>query len=93
MFNSWMLSPAARAVDGVLDDLAGHYRRRARLEGQAPQGELLPRIDAAIGAVGGREGQEDSRRRAVIALVGLRRNLFPGAAPYARAAPAPGAAP
>jgi hypothetical protein len=75
---------AAGAVDGVLGDLASHYRQRARFEEHSPARELLPRIDAAIGAAAADAGE--AARRAVMALVGLRSNLFPGAEPYGEGA-------
>jgi hypothetical protein len=42
---------------------------------------MLPQVDAALAAALRAAGEGDARRRAVAALVGLRRNLCPEAPP------------
>jgi uncharacterized membrane protein YccC len=70
-------------VDAVLAGVAAHFRARARRL-RKPDPALLADIDAALQA-----GAASGRHAAVLALVGLRRALFPDAPPY-RAAPGPG---
>lgn len=77
--------PALAAMDAMLDDLAGQFRRR-HTDALSPR--LLDKIDAALAAaLQGAEGQ--TRRDALIGLVGIRRGLFPDAQPYLPAAPVP----
>lgn len=80
---------AERAAD-LLASLAAFYRGRAagREAATAPD-QALQRLDRALLAV--RPERDRSGREAVRALVGLRRALFPAAAPYPSAAsPSPG---
>ncbi len=80
---------AADAVGRVLQALGLHYARRRADQPPAPDPGLLPAIDTAIAASAG-EGADPHARRSVIALVGLRRNLFPAAEAWP--APSPEAA-
>ncbi|ACL56848.1 FUSC family protein [Methylobacterium nodulans] len=70
------------ALDRVLDDLARHYRR----ETETADPLMLERIDAALRLIGAHPGPEE-RRDALLGLAGLRRALFPEAAPYDPARP------
>ncbi len=71
---------AVAALDAALDAVAGHYEGP---RGPAPE-TLLRRIDAALARIEaepvGASGH-DARRDALLGLVGLRRALFPAAAP------------
>jgi uncharacterized membrane protein YccC len=77
------LQPAASAgVTRVLDGLAEHFRactqqRRAL----TPGAELLDRIDFALGTAAA-DLSGSGQRDALLGLVGIRRGLFPDAAPY-----------
>ena len=68
---------AAGAVGQVLEVLGEHYRHRAPDEPSPPSPTLLTRVDTAIAASVREEAANPHARRSVIALVGLRRNLFP----------------
>ncbi|SFH10178.1 FUSC family protein [Methylobacterium gossipiicola] len=74
---------ARAAVEALLGTLAGHFR--AKPAAAAP--ELLTRIDDALAAVS-RGPQRPSGHAALMGLVGIRRGLFPDAAPY-RSSPRP----
>ncbi len=65
------------AVERLLAALARHFEGRA----EAPPAGLLDDIDAALDAVGHDAGQT-AARAALMGLVGIRRGLFPEAAPY-----------
>lgn len=81
--------PAAQ-VGALMNDLAGFFRLRIQGRMSPPAPRLLDHIDAAlVTALAG-----PARHALVSALVGLRRNLFPAAAPMAAAAePSEGSAP
>ncbi len=79
-------SEAASAVGQVLEELDRHFRRRAPEDPAPPPRELLPAVDAAIGASAQEEDRNPAARRSVIALVGLRRNLFPAVDAFPAAA-------
>jgi uncharacterized membrane protein YccC len=74
-----------RLVAETLDGVAAAFERR--LAGDAPAPGLLQAIDRAILGLA-LTGDHAPRQRGFAALVGLRRNLFPDAAPYAPAAAA-----
>jgi uncharacterized membrane protein YccC len=73
------------AIDAVLDKVARHFRSAT----EAPPPDLLAGIDAALGAITLRAGEE-GRNSALLGLAGLRRGLFPEAPGYE---PAGGGAP
>lgn len=76
------LSPAALApVAALLGGAARHFAARRPGQVAASDTELLRLIDGGVDAVG-REPGGDARRRALVALVSLRRNLFPDALAY-----------
>lgn len=79
--------PARAAVERLLAALARHFQGRA----EAPPADILDAIDAALDAVRHDAGQATGRT-ALMGLVGIRRGLFPEAAPY-RAASGAGAQP
>lgn len=76
--------PAAEAAIGpVLGGLAGLFRRRlASGSGDAGLPDLLADIDRALARVTAAPGALAARDRAVVALVGIRRALFPQAPDY-----------
>lgn len=81
-------SPLATAVETMLDEAAAHYSERVARDWAVPAPEtMLHAIDRALDQV--RPAQGDTARTIVRSLVGLRRNLFRGAAPYLPPAPAP----
>jgi len=81
-------SPLATAVETMLDEAAAHYSERVGRDWAVPAPETMLRaIDRALDQV--RPAQGDTARTIVRSLVGLRRNLFRGAAPYLPPAPAP----
>ncbi|MFE1598051.1 FUSC family protein [Methylobacterium sp. ID0610] len=65
------------ALDRVLDAVSRHYRRETGTADPA----MLDSIDAALRRIGAQPGPE-GRRDALLGLAGLRRALFPDAAPY-----------
>jgi uncharacterized membrane protein YccC len=76
-------APARAAVDVMLDGVAAYFRAKsqdAASEGRARAG-LLGRIDAALARLADEPGRRE--RAAILALVGIRRGLFPNAPPYA----------
>ena len=80
---------ANRAATDLLEGIAAHYRslRSARREvAHAPPAALLRRVDEALAAAA---GDATAPRPAVLALVGIRRGLFPGAPPPPSLAGAP----
>ncbi len=85
---------AVAAIDGMLDDLATHYRALAAgplsLRMAAPSPDLLARLDHAVTVVNATPSVP-LRRDAMLGLVGIRLGLFPEASPYAPPprAPAP----
>lgn len=71
-----------RTLGAVLSGLATFYDSRwRRAHADPPPIALLEPIDRALGALLGLP-MDDSRRRAVRALVGMRCNLFPSAEPF-----------
>ncbi|OZI19150.1 fusaric acid resistance protein [Bordetella genomosp. 9] len=90
------LPVADAAIRPVLSCLAEWFRGRIRGRGAMPD-TFLPRLDQALARVNGAPAGS-ARERAIVALVGLRRGLFPQASDYVPAfstAPAavPGAQP
>jgi len=73
---------AADAVGEVLGGLASHYGRRRADDPRPPDPALLARLDEAIAASADQDAASPDARRSTIALVSLRRNLFPAAEPY-----------
>ena len=72
-----LAAPAAHAVKALLKGLAQTYRSSL----DAPGSALMERIDAALGDVLCCE-DGSAKRDALLALVGIRRGLFPEAPPY-----------
>jgi uncharacterized membrane protein YccC len=72
----------AQAVERTLDGVAKAFDRRAAASDAPTDPALLRSIDAAIGSLS-LSGDRDPRQIGFAALVGLRRNLFPQAPPYA----------
>nr|WP_294524821.1 FUSC family protein [uncultured Rhodopila sp.] len=70
--------PVRERIDAMLDALAAYYRRGNRPD--IAKGAVLPAIDAALDAVA-EAGPEPGRADALLGLVGVRRGLFPDAAP------------
>jgi uncharacterized membrane protein YccC len=84
-----VLDPVAQArIDGLVAALAEHYARLTRQGRRTSPQALLAPLDAAIARLAGDSAPAD--RRAVLGLVGIRRNLFPAA--RALTAPAEAAA-
>jgi uncharacterized membrane protein YccC len=82
------LDGEARAgVDRLMDGLAEHYGRLARSGNVDTPAALLPELDSTLSRVAQRADAPD--RRAQHHLVGLRRNLFPAAAPFVPASEQP----
>ncbi|PXW53066.1 FUSC family protein [Methylobacterium sp. B4] len=73
--------PARAAVEALLAALARHFRSAA-----APPPDLLDTIDASLDAVSA-DAREAPGRAALMGLVGIRRGLFPDAAPYRASTP------
>ncbi|WP_404362489.1 FUSC family protein [Corallococcus coralloides] len=69
----------------LLQRISGHFRARSLGRVTAPPVELLGALDATLGSVADAPASA-AKRDGVLALVGLRRALFPDAAPY-RAGP------
>ncbi len=71
------LPAAETAIGGVLQGLARYYRgRSAGRHAQPP--ELLAQIDATLAGIVTHGGLSQARTRATVALVGIRRDLYPG---------------
>ena len=80
-------SPADGAtITPVLRGVAAHYRALLPHRPAPPEPDLLAGIDQALTRLAQSEAA-DLRRRGVLALTSLRRNLFPAAAPYAQELP------
>jgi uncharacterized membrane protein YccC len=75
----------AATITPVLRGVGAHYRSLRPGELPVPDAPLLVGIDEAIAELSHSDAP-DSRRRAVLALTSLRRNLFPTAAGYGMAA-------
>ncbi|MFF8802011.1 MULTISPECIES: FUSC family protein [unclassified Methylobacterium] len=73
--------PARAAVEALLVALARHFRSAA-----VPPPALLDAIDASLDAVSA-DARQAPGRAALMGLVGIRRGLFPDAAPYRAATP------
>lgn len=73
--------PARAAVEALLAALARYFRSAA-----APPPALLDTIDANLDAVSA-DAREAPGRAALMGLVGIRRGLFPDAAPYRASTP------
>ncbi|WP_426753925.1 FUSC family protein [Myxococcus sp. Y35] len=75
-------SPQARATaERLLRGVSRHFQARSAGRAEPPAPELLGELDQAIGRVA--EAPPTPRKRdGIMALVGLRRALFPGAGPY-----------
>jgi uncharacterized membrane protein YccC len=71
---------ARASVDRLTEGLAGHYGRLARGGATEAAHGLLPELDLALAQIAPLADLPD--RQAAINLVGLRRNLFPAAAPF-----------
>lgn len=72
---------AGRRIDALMQRLTRFYRSQVA----GPDAGLLRSIDRALEAIGG--DKSECARDAAVGLVGLRRNLFPAAAPSGRLAP------
>ncbi|MBO9357527.1 FUSC family protein [Bordetella petrii] len=78
-----LLPAAEAALRPVLGGLAGFFRQRPTSgRGGADMPELLADIDRALARVTASPGALAARDRAVVALVGIRRALFPQAPDY-----------
>ena len=73
--------PGRAAVEALLAALARHFRSAA-----APPPALLDTIDASLDAVSA-DARQAPGRAALMGLVGIRRGLFPDAAPYRASTP------
>jgi uncharacterized membrane protein YccC len=71
-------------VGPVLQGVGDHYAARRTDRLSPPPSALLACIDGALGACAGLASPA-TQRGGVLALTSLRRNLFPGAAPFAAA--------
>jgi uncharacterized membrane protein YccC len=77
-----LLGHADAAVAPLMKQLARHFALRPRVDA-ACEASLLASIDEALRAVSGHEnGNDEVRYEALAALTGMRRDLFPNAAPY-----------
>ncbi|PPQ35308.1 FUSC family protein [Rhodopila globiformis] len=70
-------TPVRARIDIMLDALAASYRNRPR---RRDESVLLARVDDALAAVAA-AGPEPGRADALLGLLGIRRGLFPDAAP------------
>ena len=77
----------AGAADAVLRSVAVLFRARDAQPASQQGPDLLAQVDTALGAALHACDHGDAHRRAVAALVGLRRNLCPGAPPALAAIP------
>jgi uncharacterized membrane protein YccC len=74
--------PAREPLDALLSQTQAFYAERAaRGHAERPPASLLAAIDAALAALPGLPPGE-TRRHGLLALTGLRRNLFPAARAY-----------
>ncbi|MBV8745511.1 MAG: FUSC family protein, partial [Xanthobacteraceae bacterium] len=74
--------PGNKSLAAVLPGVAGHFRALARGRRQPPGPGLLASIDALIGDMLAVTSGE-LRHTGLTAAIGLRRNLYPDAPPYA----------
>jgi len=70
------------AINEVLTGISAHFRRIGPAERVPAGAGVLDAIDRALAAFAA-DPQPERRRRGTIVLTGLRRNLFPHAAPFA----------
>jgi uncharacterized membrane protein YccC len=76
------LGHADAAVAPMMKQLARHFALRPKVDA-ACEASLLASIDEALRAASGHEnGNDEVRYEALAALTGIRRDLFPNAAPY-----------
>jgi len=68
-------------LSAMLDAVGRHFADHAARRGGKPDPELLRAVDRTLAGLAG--VTEPERRRGIAALVGLRRNLFPAAPPFA----------
>lgn len=80
---------ARRAVDALLDALSRFFDRHASAVAAPPPEQLLRLIDRALARVTATGLPGRRSRSMLLALVGIRRGLFPDAPPYKPASPAP----
>jgi hypothetical protein len=71
-------------VAPVLRGVGDHYAARSPGESSPPRPALLAGIDEALRSFAG-AALPETRRRGVLALTSLRRNLFPAAGPFVAA--------
>lgn len=74
------LPVADAAIQHVLRDIAQCFRERSAGKAGYRTAERLARIDRALAGVAGADGDPAERDRAAVALVGIRRALYPQAA-------------
>lgn len=79
-FRRGLPDSCAGSITRMLADLDRHFAGLARHGDMPAPGPLLAGLDASIAAVGGMPAGH-RQVRLLLALVGVRRNLFPGAAP------------
>src|SRR5262249_22728591 len=73
---------ARNAINEVLSGISAHFRSIGPAEHVPAEAGVLDAIDRALAAFAA-DRQPERRRRGTIVLTGLRRNLFPHAAPFA----------
>ena len=79
-------APGERALVGdMLAKLSGHFRSLKPASPEPPSEALLTELDRTV-ALFAADPSPERRRRGLVLLTSLRRNLFPGAPAYARAA-------
>jgi uncharacterized membrane protein YccC len=86
------LALANARIVAVLVELRRFFRSRARGRAAEKSPAFLTRIDRALGSVGAEIGNPTARTHAIVALVGIRRALFPEAPPFQSIGPGPEAA-
>lgn len=80
-YKGLLLADQRAAVDEVLDAVASFYMERRRRAETKPASSLLQAVDAAIDTVRAPVRSSAAVRKVLMALVGLRHNLFPNADP------------
>jgi hypothetical protein len=78
-YKGLLLADQRAAVDEVLDAVASFYMERRRRAETKPASSLLQAVDAAIDTVRAPVRSSAAVRKVLMALVGLRHNLFPDA--------------
>jgi Fusaric acid resistance protein family len=73
---------ARNAMTPVFDGIAAHFRALARGRRQIPASALLEYLDRLIGDILATDSPS-ARHKGLAAAVGVRRNLYPDAPPYA----------